>query len=326
MLALSAAALPVGGGGVREAVGPALPARHRQALDTASPVLHQPSSRVHRQDVPPPHPPRPPGEHRCAARLGDPIEAVLVTGLAVEAVLAEVKVVAGLALEPWPRDGGLAAAIAGHIGVEAWHNLHLADEPGPVALHGEVHCDVASVGTDGGDDAHAAMVHTAPLVLGGRDGGSDPHPVADLDGLSPRHTQGLSEQLYMDIAHPVGPSLTLPHHLHVEVVQAVPVQLSDAANVALVDLLVGPAAAHSHPCLDVVPHVAGILVVGLEVCPLLKAVRGRKTGGPEYTLACGAGVYVLKGVRDGFGLRDVLLLNLWQGGGWLKVHHLVLVF
>ena len=58
------------------------------------------------------------------------------------------------------------------------------------------------------------MVDWAPLVLGRRDAGFDPDPVPDLDGLAPGEGQGLGQQLYMDVADPVGASLSLPRDLN----------------------------------------------------------------------------------------------------------------
>ena len=97
--------------------------------------------------------------------------------------------------------------------MEAGDDLHLIDEPGPVALHREVDRHVAAVGADGRDDPHRPVVHRAPLVLGGRHAGLDPHPVSDLDGLAAGQRQGLGEELDVDVADPVGSALALPGHL-----------------------------------------------------------------------------------------------------------------
>ena len=40
-------------------------------------------------------------------------------------------------------------SVTSHAGMKSGHALHLADQPGPVALHGEIHCDVTSIGADG---------------------------------------------------------------------------------------------------------------------------------------------------------------------------------
>ena len=58
--------------------------------------------------------------------------------------------------------------------------------------------------------------------------------------------------------------------LHVEVMEVVAVKLDDAADVALVDFLVGAAAADVHPDGDVLPHVDGVLVVAAQVAPPLE--------------------------------------------------------
>ena len=58
------------------------------------------------------------------------------------------------------------------------------------------------------------MVDWAPLVLGRRDARLDPDPVPDLDGLAPGEGQGLGQQLHVDVADPVGASLSLPRDLN----------------------------------------------------------------------------------------------------------------
>ena len=68
--------------------------------------------------VPAPDPGGTAGKDGGAARVGDPVEGVLVGALAVEAPLAKVKVVARLALEPGAGHGGLAAPVARHAGME----------------------------------------------------------------------------------------------------------------------------------------------------------------------------------------------------------------
>ena len=42
-------------------------------------------------------------------------------------------------------------------GMDARHELHLTDQPGPVALLGEVHADVGSIPVDGSDDPHTLV-------------------------------------------------------------------------------------------------------------------------------------------------------------------------
>ena len=56
-----------------------------------------------------------------------------------------------------------------------------------------------------------------------------------------------TQELGVDVAHPVGSSLLLPITLHVQVVQAVTVQLNHLAYIALVHLLIRPTALHHHP-------------------------------------------------------------------------------
>ena len=70
-------------------------------------------------------------------------------------------------------------------------------------------------------------------------------------------------------AHSIAKACNSPC-LHVEVVEVVAVELDDAADVALVDLLVGAAAADVHPDGDVLPHVDGVLVVAAQVAPPLE--------------------------------------------------------
>ena len=178
--------------------------------------------------------------------------------------------------------------------MEAGHRLHLRDEPGPVALRGEVHGEVPAVGADAGHDAHAAVRHGAPLVLGRGHVGPHPHPVPHLERLAALEAEGLAEELHVDVAHPVGAALPLPHHLHVQVVEAVPVQLRHAANVTLMHLLVSPAAAHRHARLDVVPDIVSVLVIGLEVCSSLEVFWRRDAGGAQHPLTGAARVNVLE--------------------------------
>ena len=98
----------------------------------------------------------------------------------IEAVLAEVKVVTRLAFKPRARQGVLTTAVAGDAQVEAGHELQLGQEPGPVALGGEVHGEVPAVGADAGHQAHTPMGHRAPLVLGGGHMRLHSHPVTNL--------------------------------------------------------------------------------------------------------------------------------------------------
>ena len=68
-----------------------------------------------------------------------------------------------------------------------------------------------------------------------------------LESLRVVESDGLGEELHVDVADPVGAALPLPDHLDIEVVEAVPVELGHPAYVPLVHLLVGPAAPHRHP-------------------------------------------------------------------------------
>jgi hypothetical protein len=85
---------------------------------------------------------------------------------------------------------------------------------------------------------------------------SFPDPQHCLDGrkiaAGASRPRRLTQQFHVDVADPVGAggagAARPPRHLHVEVVEAVPVKFGDAANVALVDLLVGAATTHCHPC------------------------------------------------------------------------------
>ncbi len=105
---------------------------------------------------------------------------VLEVSLRIKAVLAKVKVVTCLAFEPRARQGVLTAAVAGDAQVEAGHELQLGQEPGPVALGGDVHGEVPAVGADAGHQAHPPVGHGAPLVLGGGHVGSHSHAVTNL--------------------------------------------------------------------------------------------------------------------------------------------------
>ena len=92
-----------------------------------------------------------------------------------------------------------------------------------------------------------------------------PHPVPHLERLVAVQTERLGHELHMDVADPVGAALPLPHNMDIEVMQAVPVQLGHTANITLVHLLIGHAVLGCHSTLDIVPHKAGALVIGLEV-------------------------------------------------------------
>ena len=98
----------------------------------------------------------------------------------VKAVLAKIKVVTRLAFEPRARQGVLTTAVTGDAQVEAGHELQLGQEPGPVALGGEVHGEVPAVGADAGHQAHTPVGHGAPLVLGGGHVGPNSHAVTNL--------------------------------------------------------------------------------------------------------------------------------------------------
>ena len=105
---------------------------------------------------------------------------VLEVSLGIEAVLAKVEVVTRLAFEPRARQGILTTAVTGDAQVEAGHELQLGQEPGPVALGGEVHGEVPAVGADAGHQAHTPVGHGTPLVLGGGHVGPNSHAVTNL--------------------------------------------------------------------------------------------------------------------------------------------------
>jgi hypothetical protein len=87
-------------------------------------------------------------------------------------------------LEAGPGERTCPATVAGDIGMKAGHRLHLRDQPGPVALHRKVHGEIPSVGTDGRDKAHGAVIHRAPLVLGCGHAGPHTHAIPHLDAGS----------------------------------------------------------------------------------------------------------------------------------------------
>ena len=64
--------------------------------------------------------------------------------------------------------------------MEAGHELQLGEEPGPVALGGEVHGEVPAVGADAGHQADTPVSHGAPLVLGGGHVRPHSHAVTNL--------------------------------------------------------------------------------------------------------------------------------------------------
>ncbi len=84
-------------------------------------------------------------------------------------------------LEAGPGERTAPAAVAGDVGMKAGHRLHLGDQAGPVALHRKIHGEIPSVGTDGRDKAHRAVIHGAPLVLGCGYAGPHADAVPHLD-------------------------------------------------------------------------------------------------------------------------------------------------
>ena len=123
--------------------------------------------------------------------------------LAVETALAEIEVVAHLALESGTAQRALSASITRHAGVETRHNFHLALKARPIAwrdhwlgspprlnvdqsalftLHWEVNRYVPSIWTEGRDDSDRVVVDRTPLVLGSRYASLHPHTVTNFQG------------------------------------------------------------------------------------------------------------------------------------------------
>jgi hypothetical protein len=115
------------------------------------------------------------GVNGRGAGLVDPIESVPVRAFLVEAVLAEVVVVAGLALEPRSGYRGDVARIAGDREMAGRHALHLRCASRPLALLREVYRHVLPVVHDRYYCADAVLVDRAPLVLWHRDRRFYPH-------------------------------------------------------------------------------------------------------------------------------------------------------
>ncbi len=84
-------------------------------------------------------------------------------------------------LEAGPGERIASASITRDVGMKAGHRLHLRHKPGPVALHRKVDGEIPSVGTDGRDKAHRAVIHGAPLVLGRRYAGPHADAIPHLD-------------------------------------------------------------------------------------------------------------------------------------------------
>ena len=72
-------------------------------------------------------------------------------------------------------------SVTSHAGMKSGHALHLADQPSPVALHGEIHCDVTPIGADGRYYADGGVVDAAPFVLRRVDRRAHAHAVADFE-------------------------------------------------------------------------------------------------------------------------------------------------
>lgn len=72
-----------------------------------------------------------------------------MASLCVEAVIAQVKIIASLTFESGAPDGSYAATVARHSLVARRYDLHFGYQARPVLLLGEIYRQVVSIGSDG---------------------------------------------------------------------------------------------------------------------------------------------------------------------------------
>ena len=101
-----------------------------------------------------PAPTWPAGKNSCLTGFSYAVKGVLMRTPDVKTTLTKVKIVALFTLVARAGHGAGTTAVTSHAWMKSRHALHLADQPGPVALHREIYGHISPIGADRSDDAH----------------------------------------------------------------------------------------------------------------------------------------------------------------------------